>query len=137
MRMHARHSKQVEILNRLPAVRNLHRMSSPDADLQYILQTVIGGAVDLGLYDASTGRIRKPESFPNPIMAEAVRQFGWSRILDADREWLPREWEKVWNQARDLVTRQYLAGDLSLEVIDTPSVLAEVKALAAAKAMGE
>lgn len=135
--------KPVEILNRLPAVRSLHRLSSPDADLQYILQTVIGGAVDLGLYDANTGRIRKPASFPNPIMAEAVRLFGWGRILDADREWLPREWEKVWNQARDSVTRQYLAGDLSLDRPTVPAItersnlLIEVEALAAQKGMAE
>lgn len=134
--------KPVEILNRLPAVRSLHRLSSPDADLQYILQTIIGSAVGLGLYDASTGRIRKPETFPNPIMAEAVRLFGWGRILDADREWLPREWEKVWNTARDTVTRQFLAGELALEspvALDAgaqPIVMAEVKALTARKAMG-
>jgi hypothetical protein len=107
--------KPNEILERLPSVRALRRISSPDADLKYILRESIGNAVSLGLYDASSGRIRKPETFPNPIMAEAVRMFGWGRILDADREWLPREWEKVWNQARETVTKQYLAGDLVVD----------------------
>lgn len=134
--------KPVEILERLPVVQRLRRISSPDADLRYILRDVIGNAVALGLFDASSGRIRQPDAWPNPIMAEAVRQFGWGRILDADREWLPREWEKVWKQARDTVTKQYLAGELVLdergmlpETVAEPEPLPEVSVMARAKTM--
>ena len=134
--------KPAELLERLPAVRALRHQSSPAADLRYILSDVIGNAVALGLYDGPSGRIEKPATWPNPIMAEAVRLFGWSRLIHTDPEWLPKEWEKVWNLARETVTRQYLAGEIMLDAhgmlpatVAGPEPLPEVAALAEAKTM--
>lgn len=57
-------------------------------------------------YDPVTGMVALPTSWPNPVMQEAVRLFGWQRFQSADPTYLPRDWERTWNDARALVTKR-------------------------------
>lgn len=63
-------------------------------------------------YDPGTGLSRKPAQFPNPVMAEAVRLFGWQRIHEAHSDYFARDWEKVWNDAKGLVLKRAAAGEV-------------------------
>jgi hypothetical protein len=56
---------------------------------------------------------RAPEVWPNPVCQEAMRLLGgWQVFRESNPDFLPREWEKVWNEARQTVTRQFVAGEL-------------------------
>lgn len=57
-------------------------------------------------YDPVSGVVSKPKSWPNPVMEEAVRLFGWQRFQESNPEYLARDWEKVWNEARGLVLKR-------------------------------
>jgi len=57
-------------------------------------------------YDPVSGMVSKPKSWPNPVMEEAVRLFGWQRFQESNPEYLARDWEKVWNEARGLVLKR-------------------------------
>jgi hypothetical protein len=100
-----------EIVARLPKVRALYAAATPATDLDALIKMLNGP----GLYDASTGRYRKPDTWPSPIAKKAVDLFGWQRFQDADPDWLPREWQKVWTQARDELTTAYLRGEIVLD----------------------
>lgn len=67
--------------------------------------------VGSGLYDVSSGYVRCPDEFTDPLTTEAVRLFGWQRIASSDdNEWLAREWAKTFQQARENVRRQFVSG---------------------------
>lgn len=57
-------------------------------------------------YDPVTETVALPKSWPNPVMQEAVRLFGWKRFQDSNPEYLGRDWERTWNEARSLVLKR-------------------------------
>lgn len=57
-------------------------------------------------YDPVSGTVALPKNWPNPVMQEAVRLFGWKRFQDSNPEYLGRDWERTWNEARTLVLKR-------------------------------
>lgn len=64
-------------------------------------------------YDPATGITNKPTEFPNPVMAEAVRLYGWTRIHQTEEQYFDRDWEKHWNDAKGLVLKRTAAGPVA------------------------
>lgn len=64
-------------------------------------------------YDPATGITTKPAEFPNPVMAEAVRLYGWTRIHQTEEQYFDRDWEKHWNDAKGLVLKRTAAGPVA------------------------
>lgn len=62
--------------------------------------------------DPVSGFVFKPKQFPNPVMAEAVRLYGWSRICQSEEKYFDRDWEQAWNDARGLVLKRTAAGEV-------------------------
>lgn len=64
-------------------------------------------------YDPVSGMVSKPKSWPNPVMEEAVRLFGWQRFQESNPEYLARDWEQAWNDAKGLVMKRTAAGSVA------------------------
>jgi hypothetical protein len=82
-------------------------------------------------YDPATGISNKPSQFPNPVMAEAVRLFGWTRIHQTEEHYFDRDWEKVWNDAKGLVLKRTAAGEVgdALTAGTQPENVRQIKAV--------
>lgn len=63
-------------------------------------------------YDPASGVVYKPRQWPNPVMEDAVRLLGWSRICQSEEQYFDRDWEKAWNDAKGLVLKRTAAGEV-------------------------
>lgn len=79
-------------------------------------------------YDPATGITTKPKVWPNAVMEEAVRLYGWSRIHQTDEQYFDRDWEKVWNDARGLVLKRTAAGEVG-DALPQPENVRQIKAV--------
>lgn len=80
-------------------------------------------------YDPVSGITTKPKAWPNPVMEEAVRLYGWSRIHQTDEQYFDRDWAKVWNDAKGLVLKRAAAGPAG-DALPTPENVRPIKAVA-------
>lgn len=65
-----------------------------------------------GGYDPVSGVVFKPKQFPNPVMADAVRLMGWTRICQSEEKYFDRDWEQAWTDAKGLVLKRTAAGEI-------------------------
>jgi hypothetical protein len=81
-------------------------------------------------YDPASGITTKPKQWPNPVMEEAVRLFGWSRIHQTEERYFDRDWEKVWNDAKGLVLKRTAIEGPSGDALPAPENVRPIKAVA-------
>lgn len=93
------------------ACDDLHLAQLSAADDGKWIKRWLSGAP--GGYDAATGITFKPKEFPNPVMAEAVRLLGWTRICQSEEKYFDRDWEQAWNDAKGLVMKRTAAGSVA------------------------
>ena len=80
-------------------------------------------------YDPVSGVVALPKNWPNPVMQEAVRLFGWKRFQDSNPEYLGRDWERVWNEARGLVLKRAAIEGPAGDALPTPENVRPIKAV--------
>jgi hypothetical protein len=66
----------------------------------------------IGGYSPSGGFIEP--KYPDPILRETMKIFGWQRLARADSssDWLDKDFAKAYEQGRDIVARQVMSGEL-------------------------
>lgn len=74
----------------------------------------------IGGYSPSGGFIEP--KYPDPILRETMKVFGWQRLARADSssDWLDREFAKAYEQGRQTVARQVMSGELKAPPIALP-----------------
>lgn len=73
---------------------------------------------------------KAPSVYPEPVTKEAVRLFGWQELIEADPEYRPAQWRKVYGQARELVSKRVQSGAVELRAQEDPVSMIERKATA-------
>ena len=67
----------------------------------------------IGGFTAS-GAFIEPMAYPDPVVKETMRLFGWRRLAHAeDNDWTYKDFAKAYQQARETVARRVMAGELA------------------------
>lgn len=66
----------------------------------------------IGGYSA-TGAFIEPVEYPDTVTRETIRLISWARLANESPDWVHKTWREQWQRATELVSKQFLSGELT------------------------